>query len=268
MQNLDSTLEGNNGDLSAFYSTYNINSWRTQYLQGLNEYCRDTISELPIDSKALGAVMNINGILQVGKWIFKVNPDTKMVYVLDENYQDEIQSLNEPVPTAIHVRVFDFQTDVFDILEFNSNAKMAKVSGESCANNDHEKDKNKNFCGSQDYKFKLRYYSYGIWRELVTKYKTNVREELRVYDFGYDVFWKQKNKSSAQRNHNISFNGNTLANYFTKGDTKITFYSNTRCLSSYKMDVKVAYYDQCQTQNTVFPLFMPYYSATEILKIN
>lgn len=106
---------------------------------------RTDAEDLKIEIESLEKLINSNGIVQIGKWIFRLNGKTRTVNALSEENKQYFGQLKkgEVVPGIIYT--FSFDDDVLDLLEngftssptLASNQKVQLFCGEKGVSTNH-----------------------------------------------------------------------------------------------------------------------------------
>lgn len=108
---------------------------------------------LPVLDDYLATILSPEGVIQIGRWIFKINLLEEKCYVLEEkNIESYSDLLNEKVSND--VRVFPTSETVLDILEEENSAKMSR--GLFCRESGARSDKDK----EADVSYELKGYDY------------------------------------------------------------------------------------------------------------
>lgn len=246
---------------SEFEEDFSFISYKKFILSTMTETQIAETMDLPISSDRLGTVLNKNGIVQIGKWIIKINGNNLMYYVLDEQYSSEIIWLCESIPNSTHVLSFSCEENFFDLMD-SENGTAGKCH-ESCRSSTKAKDNEDNGCSLEgknyNYKFELHVDEYGIWTELREKFKylKNGSFYPTHFDFYYDVSYTKRCKGGYSGTYYYTQNTfpgqpNVLVSGYTNTTNKTkVHYKGTRCLSAYSLTSNVMYRQECDYINYV-----------------
>ncbi len=124
---------------------------------------------LPVLDDYLATILSPEGLIQIGKWIFKINLPEEKCYVLEEsNIESYSDLINENVSN--HVRVFPTSETVLDVLAEENSAKISK--GLFCKERGARSDK------EADVSYEIKGYDYLYIRKLKLKHGY---QKARVY---------------------------------------------------------------------------------------
>ena len=231
----------------------------------------EEMDSLPIDDEALMAVLNPCGIVQINPWIFKLNSESRRVYVLPAAQNQKISLLCSGAPSDPDILDYSFDDDVFGILENGGVVNPESPCQDDCAGKVSKKNDGR-YCERQiglstvkyERKGKVKYGNWGVWRALKMKFKHKCASswcpngDNTKFAFVYEAFWKKKCKGQASAIQTADqiinpFTGQLHFNTYFDNKAVKKFYAGTRCLSDYWVhepnnpegDAGVLHWNQC-----------------------
>jgi hypothetical protein len=251
----------NDANYSEFEDDFNFISYKKIVQSNMTETQIAETMDLPISSDRLGTILNKFGIVQIGKWIIKINGENAMYYALDEQHTNEIDGLILPEPNSIHVLPFSCEENFFDLMD--SDNGTANKCSEKCRSTKKSKDNEDNGCNldgkNYHYKFELHVDEYGIWTELREKFKYLKNGSFcdTHFDFYYKYNYTKRCKGGNSVIKYYSLNAMPgqpqwlVGGYTQQSNKTIVHYKGTRCLSDYYLESHVIYNQMCDYVNGV-----------------
>lgn len=213
---------------------------------------------LPVLDDYLATILSPEGLIQIGKWIFKINLPEEKCYVLEEsNIESYSDLINENVSN--HVRVFPTSETVLDVLAEENSAKISKglFCKESGARSENDKEKDISYeLEGKVYKFKLKhgYQKAAIYFSLMSKVVFGNYHGGRatiIYTYKYKP--KCRDEESNPRYPNYDATRNDPTGKETERSYTRRHYEGTRGLNKYYLTTSFDYSEY--NAGLVFPVF-------------
>ncbi|WP_299254965.1 hypothetical protein, partial [uncultured Cytophaga sp.] len=203
-----------------------------------NRLAGDTMT---INDETLAALVNSDGILEIGEWICKINPAKSLVTVLneaDENmYQDLVNDVSNP-----KIYIFSTNDDVLDLLEdgqingSSTNYRVSIFCGGGASGSSQQSlpgsANNQNFIGESTYK------KFGVYFHLFTTCYFFTKNDNLTFQHQHAYYYKTNCKNYQESGPYLFTNDLRTGDYnFKSGgqyyDCIQNIYMSTRGLHDY-----------------------------------
>jgi len=247
----------------------------------------DEREELPIEDPFFATVINNNGFVRVGAYLFRVIPERRQIIVsTDFSIAIINQMLEQPYNNKF--RLFTFNDDIFSELEngfttgSNGNSPMAMVVGGCSESKARCLDKCKQpydskYCeapiGNKKFLYRIiashQYYPSGLWHQLKTEivHKRRKKPPQLLYwpwptnlDLSYKMQYKVRCEGSSSQTQLFLTTGPISPQWRWINHKSVThsYYKGTRALHSYEVYTIWKYLDQCKSsirETNIQPIF-------------
>jgi len=259
-----------NDVLNNWESEIDFTSYRSDFIRknSTNPSTFD-IDELPIPDEILSTILNPNRIFQVSPWIFKLEPSSEKVFVLnidDENLLPLLVENNE-FSNYPEIQEYSYDDDVFEILSNEGEVHGWFGCGENNAPGKIDPEGNSH-CnlpdpyGDLEWELIVKYDRFGIKEHLFVRFKhkdSNIwnNSDGTWYDLDYHGNYKPRCRDLVEFDEPYSTKfcgaGFTHLPHFGRDD-KHTIYNQSRKLSAYFLQATVKFQDYCGTApSTIVP---------------
>ena len=266
---LSRLAEKSGEELTQWEESKGFRSSRTKFNNSLTPEQQTADIEEPLN-RVLATVLNENNIVRVNPWFFKLNPTTKKVYALSVSYANEISLLDSDEPSDSRIGVFNFDDDVFDVLDESPRGGC----DEKCAKgtNIGSKTGESYYCtggasalsqqvGDLWRYVRIKYDNAGIYESLYMRFQH--KKVSTVYTNGVSLEWQKvlaessysatfakRCKPAETVNKKVTLNAaNTAFTGLHTGtntdDKDWNVYNGTRCLASYRLSGKIYHMNRC-----------------------
>ncbi|MGM9508052.1 hypothetical protein ACS5NO_10000 [Larkinella sp. GY13] len=133
---------------------------------------RRSSESCPLDDEHLASVLNPDGVIQIDKWIIKINLCDKKVFVLDQQdaTSELLAEMAKNIPSHEKIRYFSTDQEVLELLEASEPGnRSARLCFSESGADKKEDDDTPYYTGDTRMDCKLRYQKVGIYFALVAK---------------------------------------------------------------------------------------------------
>ena len=263
---LSRLAEKSGEELTQWEESKGFRSSRTKFNNSLTPEQQTADIEEPLN-RVLATVLNEKNIVRVNPWFFKLNPTTKKVYALSVSYANEISLLDSDAPSDSRIGVFNFDDDVFDVLDESPRGGC----DEECAKgtNVGPKTASSYYCtggssalapqvGDLWRHVRIKYDNAGIYESLYMRFQHKRVNENRILvwqncslvESSYIATFAKRCKPVEKINKQVFLNAANTAyagiHTGTSTDDKDwNVYNGTRCLASYELSGKIYHFNSC-----------------------
>ncbi|MFP4293536.1 MAG: hypothetical protein ACLFQ0_18030 [Cyclobacteriaceae bacterium] len=197
----------------------NFTSWRENSLKkrSFSSNERTEAEDILIEDEYISSLMNQDGILQIGEYLFKINVNQELVYALHESNKRHYNDLVGENEESKKIMIFSTNDDVLPLLSEGSTGtiKNARETGLTCKQSQAaaENESYDFYFGQGDgYRIRtvVRYVKLGVYFKLMAKMRNQMKagpiwvtqeSVLRIYT---DAGWKPRCRSTSYRNDETS----------------------------------------------------------------
>lgn len=122
-------------------------------------------------------ILNQDGIIEVKPWIFKLDFRQEKVFVLPSNHKRALETLQASSPTHPSLQVFNFEDDVWTLLENPSSSKGLRCKEERAKNKYVSTSAQSCTCTLYNWQtttIAVKYNRFGIWETVKAAYQNNL----------------------------------------------------------------------------------------------
>jgi hypothetical protein len=195
------------------------------------------------DSEFLQKVLNQDGVIQIGKWIIKVDMAKALCYVLPDKFANEYQDLVEAKTTNDHILVYSTEEDVLELLA--NNEPSARTSGLFCKDRQANGKKTDGYTYI-NYDHTLRLDSKVVYQKAGIYFSLQGKVKAQEYLLGV---WIAKGLDM-RLDYGYSFNvrcgySDSGANVIRESNNEINYrpYENIKGLKNYDYTIRTNVYD-------------------------
>ncbi len=232
-------------DPTTIASTFGFNSY-------LEHVPQTEQNEVIFGDKYFAATLNMDGMIGVGTYIFKVNPPTEEVFVISNSAGNKsikalknAQSQNNLPSNAL---VFSFEDEIFELLEKGATCEEKMGCDEDCSPPQRVIKQDFKYCGENDefeligfYWLQVRYSKVGFWKYANIHFQQGAVNGISTadWDIRYSARWKRKCRTPIGSDFSdyvcsfVPLQGEDQCFPFSSSRFKNRLYQSTRCLSAY-----------------------------------
>ncbi|MEX0596841.1 MAG: hypothetical protein WD512_10095, partial [Candidatus Paceibacterota bacterium] len=209
-----------------------------------------TDSEVYEMDDRFGQLLNVDGAIKIGDYLFKINLSEKEVRVVSYSAEDDYQSVLSVINSSSkEVKVFSTDDDVLEILETGTQEKCGGSSGF----NKYE-DVNDQYGGK--FTFRARYFKAGIYNHVYVRgehhyagsaYNSQFYEDDMKFEVHVDEWWKAlRVRRKPCGNGHATYHHGSVRNFTSWPNPNISdpitrifhVYEQTRVLNGYRVWVR------------------------------
>lgn len=197
-------------------------------------------NETIFTARELATIMNSNGVLQVGDYIFKLIPDTRKVLTLDLENITNIDLLNNATEGNDLITEFSFDDDIFELLSNANEANSRAICNEPQARGKHDLDNVSYTCEDESRygRTEVRYQDFGLYHRLSIFFQNSAflvpYINVNRVDFEYVYDLRYRCGSNFTRTNHVAYTNCPVATHIV--------YSGSRSLKRSSNSIKVKSY--------------------------
>ena len=188
-------------------------SWQENFLaseERLAPNGRTEAEDILIEDEYISSLMNEDGVLQIGQYLFKINVNQELVFALNEFDKDHYQDLVAENDKNKKIMVFTTSDDVLPMLAEGSTGTVenAREAGLTCKQSQAKAKHTDDFIYYGDGSYRMdcvvRYVKLGVYFKLMAKVRNQYQLGLWFSQVGNlyidtDAGWKPRCRSTAYR---------------------------------------------------------------------
>jgi hypothetical protein len=191
-------------------------SWQENFLASEEQLApngRTEAEDILIEDEYISSLMNEDGVLQIGQYLFKINVNQELVFALnesDKNHYDELVAENDKNEK---IMVFTTSDDVLPMLAEGSTGTVenAREAGLTCKQSQARaasRGDDVYYGAGNDYRLNCvtRYVKLGVYFKLMAKTRNQFRmfgiwvEQVGNLEISTDAGWKPRCRSTSYKN--------------------------------------------------------------------
>jgi len=209
----------------------------------LNELTEQKSLNNGIDDYYLKSILNQDNIIQIGKYLYRVNKTSESVFVLHHQYSDQYADLVNENTDNINIKVYSTEEDVIDLVEAGVNSQE---KGLFCK--DRRAQKKDKWSGSaqtgpyENMKLYVKYKKFGIYHALSAEgYRSTNSTQYKYYYQIENSSYRQRCGSSLNNYSHPwrSGNGNNVFGSPAMYSDVFRLYSGMKQLKNYRFKVRL-----------------------------
>ncbi len=197
------------GDIYNAQGEEGLNSWevskgftsmRSNFYANTPDSIVESLEDLPINDLVLFSLLNTGGIIEVNPWIFKLNTESRLIYVLPSSYAGAANDLFN-TPSSPDIVQLSFDDEVFEILSSSSDDSKNRESCRPCTRADGDSEGWEDYCdltiGTRytfRYKARHKYENFGITKTLFSELCHRKRRGGSLYNHfvNHDIYFRYR----------------------------------------------------------------------------